>query len=150
MSDGYRIYLERCKNTDKKLVLTKTQYNNVVRMFCKGLAEDIENKGMVDLPCDTGMVAAVRIPRTPRYNKKEKKYSYTSVDWDRTREEKRIVMSDGTETFGIAYVAKHTPKMSCSRCFGIRANKSLFKRMKKRYNEGELGFALSDINNYVI
>lgn len=150
MSDGYRIYLDRCRNTDKNLILTEKQYNNIVRMFCKSLASDIENNGMVDLPCDTGMIAAVRIQRTPKYIKNEKRYAYTAVDWNKTREERRIVKTNEPETFGIAYIAKHTKKMVCSRCFGMRANKSLFKRMKKRYKDGELNFTISDINNYVI
>lgn len=150
MSDGYRLYLERCRNTDERVILTEKQYNNVIRMFCRSLAGDIESNGMVDLPCGMGTIAAVRISRTPKYIKSERRYAYRSVDWDRTRADGRIVISDEPYAFGIAYMAKHMSRVSNSRCFGIRANKALFKRMKSRYKEGSLGFQLVDMNNYVI
>lgn len=150
LSNGYELYTHRSATTPKDRLLTEEQYNKVVKLFCKEYADRLEEEGMVDLPCEIGSVVAVEVTKRPTFDPCLGKYrTADNIDWAKTRQEGTIVRKDGRKTFGIAFVPRHTKGYGNFRCFGIRANKNLYKRMKKQYDSGTLEFYLPDLETYV-
>lgn len=150
LSAGYTLYRHRSATTPQERVMTEEQYNKVVKAFCKNTAERFEEEGIVDMPCGMGSVAAVSVTKKPTYDPVLGKYrSANNIDWESTRREGKVIRKDGRRTFGIAFVPKRLEGLSNFRCFGIRANKALFKKLKKQYDSGTLNFYLPDIETYV-
>lgn len=115
------------------------------------LADRLEKEGMVDLPSDIGMLAAVNIRKRPVYDKREGKYRPArSIDWDKVRETGTMAYKDSPNTFGFVFVPKHLRKRAIFRCFGFVANKSLYKKLRQEYNKGTLPFYLADKDVYSI
>lgn len=148
---SYDYYLSRRGESERSSTLSREDFNRVVKMYCKSLAEDLCSTGSIDLPCDMGMIAAVRVKRKPVFNTRTGKYTTgSSVDWDRTREEGKIVFGDGNDAFGFVFVPKWKKGNENLRCVGIRANKELYRKMKDMYNEGTLDFYLPDSDNFIV
>ena len=125
MTDGYDLYVRRTR-TGKPVDL-KT-YTAIVKEYCKMLAEDLENEGIVDLPCGLGSVAAVTIRRRPQYRGK-KFIGFGKMDWKAGHLDGRI------NAFGIAFIPRRD-KTNNLRCYGFVANRRLFKRIKEKYDFG--------------
>ena len=151
LSSGYELYCNRSVKTPKDRILDRVLYNRIVKAFCKELADELEKDGIVDLPSDIGSVIAVGITKKPSYDVSLKKYrSADNVDWDATRKNGTVVRKDGNKTFGFVFQSKRVKGHGNFRCFGIRANKALYKRMRKCYDEGTLNFSLTDSELYLI
>ena len=150
LTGGYTLYVHRSATTPKERILTEEQYNKVVKAYCKSVAGVLEDEGIIDLPCGVGSVAAVDVTKKPLFDPSIGKYRPAdNIDWEKTREEGRLIRKDGRKTFGIAFIPKRLDGYANFRCFGIRANKSLYKRLKKKYDKGTLDFYLPVIETYV-
>ena len=79
MTEGYELYVRRTRNGEPVDLQT---YTAVVKDYCSLLAEDLKKEGMVDLPCELGMIAAVNITRRPQYRGK-KFIGYGKYDWEK-------------------------------------------------------------------
>lgn len=151
LSKGFETYRNRSKNTPEERIFDEVQYNRIVKKYCKMLSEVLQNEGIVDLPSDIGSIAAVSIKRKPLYNRKTKMFMTNDyIDWNETRKTGRIVRDDNPNTFGFVFVPKHIKGHENFRCFGIRANKTLYQRMRKHYDTGTFDFYLADINTYQV
>lgn len=151
LSKGYELYLHRSAKTPKERILSLQQYNRIVKSYCKALADKLEDEGITDLPSNIGSIAAVNIRKKPTYDKTRKAYRPADlIDWDKTRETGGIVRKDCRITFGFVFVPKRIKGHENFRCFGIRANKALYKRMKKHYDAGTFNFYLADLETYLV
>lgn len=151
LTNGYLLYRNRSAMTPSDRVLTESQYNRIVKSYCKELANRIETEGIADLPSDIGAIVAVNIYKKPVYDAREKKYRLArNIDWNATRENKKITYKDSPNTFGFVFAPKHIKKNNILRCFGFVANKALYKRMRVKYNDGILPFYLADKDIYSI
>lgn len=145
LNNGYKLY--ECRSIPKgESVVSRNTYNRIVKMFCKSLASSLIETGMIDLPCDIGSIAVVSIHKKPIYDKRKKCYTYNNlIDWNRTRKEGRVIHGGSLDTVGIKFIAKNKRGRDNFNCFGIRANKSLYKKIKDMYNNNELQFIPVDI-----
>ena len=151
LTNGYLLYRNRSSLTPPERLLTEAQFNRVIKRYCKRLATMVEDCGVADLPCDMGAIVAVNIKKRPVYDAREKKFKPArSVDWDKTRETKSMVYKYDPNTFGFVFAPKHIRGRNIFRCFGFVANKSLYKRMREKYNDGILPFYLADKDIYDI
>lgn len=151
LSNGYLLYRNRSSLTPTDRLLAEQKFNRVVKKYCKELATRIEEQGVADLPSDIGALVAVNIRKRPVYDKREKKFRPArNVDWNKTRETKEIVYKTDPNTFGFVFVPKHVKGRNIFRCFGFVANKSLYKRLRSKYNDGILPFYLADKDIYDI
>jgi len=131
--------------------LTYAQYRDVVRRYCEGLADELRERGIVDLPYGLGSIVAVSVRRRPRYDPKAGRYRPASpVDWKATKERGEVVRDDTRETFGLTFSAERGRGKANLRCFGFQADGALFMDMKRRYDGGTLGFPLPDIDDFEI
>lgn len=147
---GYAKYLGRCAKTKADKVFDRSRYISIVKDYCKMLAQRLEDEGTIDLPCGMGSIVAVSIRRRPRYNKRTGKWHLAnSIDWEMFRNEGVKMYKDDKYTFGFIYSPRREEGFENLRCYGIRANEELYSRMRKKYDDGELPFYLSDKDNYV-
>lgn len=151
LTNGYLLYRNRSSLTPSDRLLTEQQFNRIVKKYCKHLACNVEECGVADLPSDIGAVVAVSIKKRPFYDTREKKFKPArSIDWNKTRETKELVYKTDPNTFGFMFVPKRMRGMGIFRCFGFAANKSLYKRLRAKYNDGILPFYLADKDIYEI
>jgi len=144
----YELYLKRSERSFS--VLSKGMFIDIVRRYCKRLSEELDSNGYVDLPLDIGALSAVRISRTPKYDRTNKRYiSADTIDWAETKRSGSIVRKHDNRTFGICFLPKRAKGMENFRAFGIVANRQLYRRMKNRFDDGELQFYLPDIETYL-
>lgn len=149
LADGYRLYSNRSMTTPRYRVLREKDYNRVVKYYCEVLAEILEKEGRVNLPCGLGMIVAVNIRKRPVYDSRDGKYRPArNIDWDLTRQSGQMTYKDGTNTFGFVYVPKIMKSRGVLRCLGFVANRQLYRRMRKMYDEGTLPFYLADKDIY--
>jgi len=121
--DGYRMYVNRSRKGES---VDRKTYNRIIRLYCSSLADRLEENGIIDLPNDMGMIAAAVLKRKPQYRGK-KFVGYGKMDWKKK-------MYDGTlRAFGIVFLPKMGKKRNNLRCYGFVANRRLFQRMKKTY-----------------
>lgn len=124
-SEGYEIYKKRARFGNE---LTEKEYKRVVRAYCRGLAEQLKENGIVDLPNDIGSIAACTITRKPQF-RGDKFVGYGKIDWSTGQ-------YDGSlKTFGLCFLPKRG-KHKNFRCYGFVANRRLFKEMKEIYLSG--------------
>lgn len=137
-NDGYEKYRNR-KRFDKPVPLNV--YKNVVRDYCKIIAEELENNGMAELPAGLGMIAAATFTRKPYY-RDNKFVGFGKMDWKNGN-------YDGSfKAFGITFLPKHDKKNM--RCFGFVANRQLFKRMKNIYDSENCNWTPLDFNDKMV
>lgn len=121
---GYDRYVKTSKT---RRPVGKKEYKKVVKMYCEMLAGILEREGIVDLPCDIGAIAAIRIRRKPLFMG-SRFVGYGKKDWKNGG-----IYDDSREAFGLAFLPKHDN--ANMRCYGFVANRKLFKRMKALYDE---------------
>ena len=131
---GYRRYLGRSKKTPDSRIFGKGEYVDVVRSYCQHLADMLESDGMIDLPCGIGSIVAVSIRRKPTYDK-------TRNAWRGTKGDKY--------TFDFIFSPRRESGYENFRCYGFRANRELYKKKKKKYDDGELSFYLNDKESFL-
>ena len=123
--EGYDLYINRSRSEN---YVDRRTYCRVIREYCRLLADAIFTEGQVDLPCDMGTIAAAKITRNPQYRGKQflgfGAYDYKTGTYD-----------GQLRAFGMVYLPRHG-KNNNLRCFGFVANRKLFMRMKKTYDEG--------------
>ena len=150
MTEGYALYRNRSANTPESRIMDMVTYSRVVKKFCRELSERLEAEGMTDFPSDMGSVAAVRIRKKPVYDRRTGRFRPScSVDWNETRRIGTIVKRDGGQTLGFVFLPKRTKGRDNFRCFGIRANKALYRRMKSVFDGDGFDFYLADIETYL-
>lgn len=128
---AYELYLKRSERASS--TMSKGEFIDVIRRYCKSLSDKLERDGFVDLPYDIGSLSAVKIDRKPKYNRTTGKY---------------MPVAEG-KAFGICFVPRFVKRMENFRSLGIVANRSLYRRMRKKYDDGELPFYLPDIETYL-
>lgn len=149
LADGYRLYSNRSMTTPRYRLLGEREYSRVVKKYCRQMAVVLEEEGSVNLPCGLGMVAAVNIRKRPVYDSREGKYRPArNIDWGLTMQSGQMTYKDGTNTFGFVYVPKIMKSRGVLRCLGFVANRLLYRRMRKMYDEGTLPFYLADKDVY--
>lgn len=120
--DAYALYVKRAKYGN---VLDEATYRKVIKKYCGMLADELEEKGIIDLPNNLGSISAAVLTRKPQY-RGDKFIGYGKMDWEKGH-------YDGTlKTFGLVLLPKHN-KVRNIRCFGFVANRKLFKRLKEKY-----------------
>ena len=125
MTEGYELYVRRARTSQPVDIQT---YNKIVKDYCKMLAEELEEYGMVDLPSDMGSLATIRLQRKPQYRRK-KFVGYGKWDW-------KCGHHDGSFTaFGITFLPKREKSQNL-RCYGFVTNRRLFQRIKEKYDAG--------------
>lgn len=135
---GYELYCKRCK---KEPVDFKT-YKNVVRAYCKHIAERLESDGMVDLPSSLGTLVVSDIRRKPQYRGK-KFVGFGKVDW-------KAGHYDGSnKAVGVVYLPRRD-KTNNLRCFGFVANRRLFYRIKEKLESGLCAWKPMEFNETMI
>lgn len=138
-SSGYELYIHRAR---KNAPVERAQYNRVVRMFCRKLTEHLLEYGIVDLPADTGFIAAATITRRPQYRGK-KFIGFGGYDYAKKQYDGKL------KTFGLVFLPKHDRNKNL-RCFGYVANRQLYKRMRDKYNSGDCPWTPIDFNDNMI
>lgn len=131
---GYARYLSRCVKTPKDRVLDDKAYGKVIQAYCQHLADTLENQGIIDLPSGMGSIVAVRIRLKPQYNKAMGKW---------------FTKGTNPHSFGFIYTPRREKGYENLRCYGYRANRRLYDRMRKKYDDGTLPFYLFDSEIYV-
>lgn len=145
----YELYVRRAERASGK-VLSKGEFIDVVRRYCKSLSDKLECTGFVDLPFDIGSLSAVKITRTPKYNRTTKKYSSAdNIDWSETKRTGVLTRKGDNITFGICFLPKRIKGMENFRSLGIVANRQLYRRMKKKFDDGNIQYYLPDIETYL-
>lgn len=139
LSEGYALYIRRCR---ERKPIGRKDYSRVVKAYCRLLAKRLEAEGAVDMPKELGTLTAARLTRKPQYRGK-RFVGYGKMDWTTGRYDGKL------KTFGIVYLPKHG-KNDNLRCLGFVANRSLFKRMKSRYENEECSWSLLDFNDDMI
>ena len=125
MKDGYELYVRRAR---KSQPVEMQIYAKVIKDYCKMLAVELEEYGMVDLPSDLGALATIRLQRRPKYRGK-KFIGYGKWDW-------KTGHHDGSFTaFGITFLPNRKKSQNL-RCYGFVTNRRLFQRIKEKYNAG--------------
>ena len=146
---GYKLYTNRCSKTPEERILRKAQYGDIIKAYCKHLAQVLESNGTIDLPCGMGTIAAVSIRRKPTYDRRNGKWRVAeAIDWKRTREAGEVVRKDSRHTFGFIFSPRREKGYENLRAYGIRANARLYRKMRKQYDDGMLPFYLPDIEIY--
>lgn len=136
---GYTLY---CKRKKKGEPVAETVYNNIVRDYCKTLADRLEKDGMVDLPKDTGTLFTAIFRRKPQY-RGNKFVGYGKIN-------RTTGNYDGSPTaFGIVFLPKRN-KTNNLRCFGFVANRRLFQRLKNSYVEQTCNWIPMQFNDKMI
>ena len=136
---GYELYLKRAK-TDG--VIDEKSYNRVIRQYCKMLAEQLYEDGMVDLPGRLGMITTAIFTRKPQY-RKGKFVGYGKYDWTKGH-------FDGSmKAFGITILHRHDKDQNL-RCYGFVANRRLFQRIKEVFDNGDNDWAPVEFSNEMI
>ena len=121
-ADGFELYAKRSKTGE---IMDYASYKRVIRAYCKALAEQLCEYGIVDLPKEIGSIAAAILTRRPQYRGKTF-IGYGKKDWTTGK-------YDGTlKTFGIVFLPR-MHKHQNLRCYGFVANRRLFQKMKGIY-----------------
>lgn len=123
-TDGYALYTKRSKTG---IVVDKEMYSKVVRAYCRRLADELLEEGMIDLPCELGSIAAAIITRRPQYRGK-KFIGYGKMDWKKGHFDGKL------KAFGLVYLPRRG-KNANLRSYGFVANRKLFQKMQK-HNAG--------------
>lgn len=125
-SDGYALYRKRAKSGS---VMDEAMYHKVVKDYCTAVAERLERDGMADLP-GLGSIMSARITRKAQY-RGDKFVGYGGIDRQTGRYDGKL------KTFGMVFLPRQRKKQNL-RCYGFVANRRLFKRVKKNYEEGKI------------
>lgn len=137
--EGYELYVKRSRKNE---CFDHRTYNRVIRNFCAGLADTLVHDGMVDLPCFLGSVSVACLTRKPQY-RGDKFIGYGKMDWKKGHYDGEL------KTFGVVFLPSRA-KTENLRCFGFVANRKLFKRLKKKYEDGYSGWGMLDFNDDMI
>lgn len=121
---GYERYVKGAKTRE---LVDRATYNRVVRSYCQLLVDRLYEEGMVDLPCNMGTLAAVKIKRKPQF-RKGRFVGFGKLDWEKG------TYDDSREAFGVAFLPKHGINDNL-RCYGFVANRRLYQRMRDRSEE---------------
>lgn len=128
-TEGYELYKKRAIFGK---VLSEKEYRRVIKRYCRKLAEELYESGIIDLPNELGSIVAANITRRPQY-RGDKFIGYGKIDWSKGH-------FDGTlKAFGLVFLPKHN-KVGNLRCFGFVANRQLFKKMRDRNNDFDKGW----------
>jgi len=138
-SKGYELYRRR---NDGKELLDETTYRRAVKAYCKLLAKQLCERGIVDLPNDMGSIAAAEITRKPQYRGK-KFIGYGKMNWETGRYDGNL------KAFGMVFFPKRNKNRNL-RCFGYVANRQLFKKVKKIYESDDCRWRLMKFNDEMI
>lgn len=130
MTDGYELYVRRARTG---IPVDLHIYTSIVKEYCRLLAEDLTNDGIVDLPCGLGSVAAVIMRRRPQYRGK-KFVGYGNYDW------KNGHYDGEPKAFGLAFLPSRERTHNL-RCYGFVANRKLFKKMKELHQSYDCPWA---------
>lgn len=122
--NGYNRYVMGAKSRE---VVDRATYNRVVKAYCQLLADKLMDEGMVDLPCNLGTLATVRIKRKPQFRGR-KFVGFGKKDWESG------IYDDSREAFGVALLPRHEINDNL-RCYGFVANRQLYQRLKNRSEE---------------
>ena len=123
-SDGYDLYVKRSRG--RQCVDEKT-YRNIVRLYCKILADRLLKEGMVDLPACLGSISAATITRKGQY-RGGKFVGFGKMDWEKGHYDGKL------KAFGMVFLPNRT-RSQCLRSYGFVANRRLFTRMKQYYED---------------
>lgn len=122
--DGFALYSKRVR---RRMVVSFGSYCKVVKLYCASLAERLLKNGMVDLPAGLGMLSVATIPRKLQYRGK-KMIGYGKRDHN-------TGYLDGSPTaFGVVFLPNRKRSQNL-RCYGFVANKALYRKLKKAYEE---------------
>lgn len=136
---GYKLYRSRRRG---KKEMTEKEYSKVIREYCKILANDLIEYGMVDLPAQLGTLSTVMLTRRPRYMGKQF-IGFGKKDWSTGH------FDGNLKAFGIAFLPRRT-KTNNLRCYGFVANRKLFSAVKKRFLEEECTWSPLDYKDEMI
>ena len=136
---SYELYCKRCK---KSSPVNYQTYKNIVREYCKCLADRLANDGMVDLPSNLGTIIVSDIRRKPQY-RGDKFVGYGKMNWKEGR-------YDGSnKALGIVFLARRD-KTENLRSFGFVANRRLFYRIKELFDSGLSNWQPMEFNETMI
>lgn len=139
-SNGYELYKKRSKSGEE---IDRETYCRVIRLYCKHLAQGLEENGIVDLPNEIGSIASATLTRRPQFRGK-KFIGYGAIDWSTGQYDGKL------KTFGMVFLPRHTKKNANLRCFGFVANRRLFKMLKEIYNREDCPWATLEFNDEMI
>jgi len=118
-------------------------YRRILRAYCSILADRLVDEGMVDLPCDMGMIAVAEIKRKARYVN-GKFAGYGMVDW------RRGGARDGSPTaLGVVFIPTRR-KTANLRSYGFVANRRLYHRIKYAVDSGMVDWMPMEFNDDMI
>lgn len=138
-ADGYELYKKRCRGAE--LVDLKT-YKRIVKLYCKKLADRLEESGAVDLPNRMGSIITAMITRKPQYRGKEF-VGYGAMDWKTGHFDGKL------KAFALVFLPNRT-KHECLRCYGFVANRRLFKRIKAKWMSDYCEWTPMEFNEEII
>ena len=136
---GFELYKKRSRT---QCSLTVKDYKKVVKLYCKALAERLEDEGMIDLPMKLGSVATVTLTRKPQFRGK-KFIGYGKMNWETKQYDGNL------KAFGIAFLPNRG-RSNNLRSFGFVANRALFKNIKSKYESGETDWSPLDYKDEMI
>ena len=114
------------KRSRTDITLNFDTYKRIVRDYCKALASEICETGMIELP-RIGSLAVSLFRRKPRY-RNNKFVGYGKYDWEKKE-------YDGSKnSFGVAFLPRHD-KNNNLRCYGFVANRRLYQKLKEIYEK---------------
>ena len=122
--EGYNLYVKRSR-TD--VGISEETYRRIIRKYCSLLADRLYEEGFVNLPGQLGAIAVSTITRRPLYMGK-KFIGYGSYDWKKREYDGKL------KTIGLVYLPRRN-KLKNLRCYGFVANRRLFHRIKKGYED---------------
>lgn len=138
--EAYSRYVSGARSRE---CVSGSEYRRIVREYCSILAERLVADGMVDLPCDLGMISAAKIKRKARYVGK-RFVGYGKMDW------RGGGLYDGSsDAFGLVFIPTRR-KTDNLRCYGFVANRRLFRRMRDMYESGDASWAPMEFNDDMI
>lgn len=121
--EGYALYVKRSRLGQS---VDKATYRRIVKAYCRMLADDLYEKGMVDLPGKIGSIAAATITRKPQYMG-DKFIGYGKKDWKTGHYDGKL------KAFGLVFLPRRG-KNANLRSYGFVANRKLFKKMSSRFH----------------
>jgi len=135
---GYKLYVKRAK-TDS--VMSQQQYNRVIRAYCRALADELCETGMVELP-HLGNLTVSLFKRRPLYRGK-KFIGYGKMNWE-TRE-----YDGSSKSFGVAFLPRHDKNQNL-RCYGFVANRVLYNKLREIYDKFDCPWVPLGFSNEMI
>ena len=138
-NDAYELYVSRAKSRD---CMDEPMFRRVIKSYCRMLANQLEESGMVDLPMSIGSVCAAEINRKPQYRGKTF-VGYGKIDW------KRKCYDGSPRAFGIVFLPNRD-KAHNLRSYGFVANRKLYKRIKEIYESYDCPWVPLEFNDEMI